>query len=75
VYSVLLFGIHRRPVEGELVRGTVAAWLGVGFLTLGWYVKARLEEGFLREQPGAEEYASYARRTPMLVPFTRAFRS
>ncbi len=44
-------------------------------MTFGWYIKARLEEGFLREQLGAEEYASYARRVPMLIPFTRAFRS
>jgi protein-S-isoprenylcysteine O-methyltransferase Ste14 len=53
------------------MRGTLPAWLGVGVMTLGWYVKARMEEGFLREQLGADAYASYARRVPMLVPFFR----
>jgi protein-S-isoprenylcysteine O-methyltransferase Ste14 len=28
----------------------------------------RLEEAFLREQLGAETYAEYARRVPMLAP-------
>ena len=68
-------GIILASIATAALRGTVAAWLGVGVMTLGWYIKARLEEGFLREQLGAEEYASYARRVPMLVPFTRAFRS
>ena len=78
------YGVVRHPIYTGItvasiatagLRGTVAAWLGVGLMTLGWYVKARLEEGFLRDQLGAEQYASYARRVPMLVPFTRAFRS
>jgi protein-S-isoprenylcysteine O-methyltransferase Ste14 len=68
-------GIILATIATAALRGTVAAWLGMGLMTLGWYVKARLEEGFLREQLGAEEYASYARRVPMLIPFTRAFRS
>jgi protein-S-isoprenylcysteine O-methyltransferase Ste14 len=40
-------------------------------MTIGWVVKARLEEGFLREQLGAEAYDAYARHVPMLVPFLR----
>lgn len=68
-------GIILASIATAALRGTVAAWLGVGLMTLGWYIKARLEEGFLREQLGAEEYARYARRVPMLIPFTRAFRS
>ena len=40
-------------------------------MTLGWYSKARMEEGFLHEQLGADAYGSYARRVPMLVPFVR----
>ena len=38
-------------------------------MTLGWYIKARMEEAFLREQLGAEQYGEYARRVPMLIPF------
>jgi protein-S-isoprenylcysteine O-methyltransferase Ste14 len=53
------------------LRATVGGWLGVALLTTGWYVKARLEERFLREQLGPENYDAYARRVPMLLPFTR----
>jgi protein-S-isoprenylcysteine O-methyltransferase Ste14 len=42
---------------------------GMAVLTLGWYIKARMEEAFLREQLGAEQYGEYARRVPMLIPF------
>jgi protein-S-isoprenylcysteine O-methyltransferase Ste14 len=72
------YGIVRHPIYTGIIlasiatavmRGTLAAWLGVGLMTLGWYIKARLEEGFLREQLGAEAYGSYARRVPMLIPF------
>ena len=34
-----------------------------------------MEEAFLREQLGAEQYARYARRVPMLVPFLPRNRS
>ena len=51
--------------------GTWPALAGATLLTLGWYVKARLEERFLRAQLGATAYDAYARRVPMLVPFWR----
>jgi protein-S-isoprenylcysteine O-methyltransferase Ste14 len=38
-------------------------------MTLGFWIKARLEERFLREQLGTEIYDAYRRRVPMLVPF------
>ena len=50
-------------------RGTGQAWLGMSMMTLGWYIKARLEERFLRDELGAGAYDSYSRRVPMLVPF------
>jgi len=31
--------------------------------------KARMEEGFLTSELGADAYGSYCRRIPMLVPF------
>jgi len=37
-------------------------------MTCGWYVKARLEERFLRRELG-DAYAAYAGRVPMLIPF------
>ena len=62
-------GIILAAVATAVMRGTLAAWTGVVLITTGWYIKARLEEGFLREQLGADAYGSYARRVPMLVPF------
>ena len=41
----------------------------MSLMTLGWYIKARLEERFLSDELGAEAYEAYARRVPMLVPF------
>jgi len=35
---------------------------------LGFYLKARLEEQFLRAELGREAYDAYARRVPMLMP-------
>jgi protein-S-isoprenylcysteine O-methyltransferase Ste14 len=64
-------GITIAAVSTALLRITVGAWIGVVLLTLGWYVKARLEERFLREQLGQEDYDAYARRVPMLIPFLR----
>jgi protein-S-isoprenylcysteine O-methyltransferase Ste14 len=44
-------------------------------MTVSWYIKARMEERFLREQLGAEAYDAYARRVPMLVPFLKQKKS
>jgi protein-S-isoprenylcysteine O-methyltransferase Ste14 len=38
---------------------------------LGIWLKARLEERFLREELGAAAYDDYSRRVPMLVPFVK----
>jgi len=61
-------GITLASIATAALRGTILAWLGVVVMTLGWYVKARMEEEFLREELGAEAYGAYARRVPMLVP-------
>src|SRR5213076_1766360 len=60
-------GITLASIATATMRGTAAAWLGVAVMTLGWYVKARMEEEFLREELGADNYTDYARRVPMLV--------
>ena len=71
------YGIVRHPIYTGIIlasiataamRGTAFAWAGFGVMTIGWVIKARLEETFLREQLGAETYDEYARRVPMLVP-------
>lgn len=74
------YGIVRHPIYTGVIaatmataamRGTAAAWLGAAVMTVGWYIKARVEEGFLREELGPDAYDAYARHVPMLVPFTR----
>jgi protein-S-isoprenylcysteine O-methyltransferase Ste14 len=62
-------GIIVAGIATAALRGTAAAFLGAAIMTVSWYIKARMEEGFLREQLGAAEYDAYARRVPMLVPF------
>jgi protein-S-isoprenylcysteine O-methyltransferase Ste14 len=78
------YGIVRHPIYTGIIfasaataamRGTALAWLGACVMTIGWVIKARLEERFLREELGAETYGEYARRVPMLVPVPRRRRS
>jgi protein-S-isoprenylcysteine O-methyltransferase Ste14 len=54
-----------------IIKGTVLAFAGGLLAAVGFWLKARLEESFLREQLGEEAYDSYRRRVPMLVPFVR----
>jgi protein-S-isoprenylcysteine O-methyltransferase Ste14 len=61
-------GITFASLATAALRGTAAGWLGAAIMTVGWYVKARMEEEFLRDELGAENYAAYAKRVPMLVP-------
>ena len=63
LYAALgAFQLRSRAMIGVSVAGALLA-------AFGFWVKARLEEGFLREQLGAEAYDAYRRRVPMLVPF------
>lgn len=70
------YGLVRHPIYSGLMLsvlatavllGTVAAWLGAATLGVGFYVKARLEEGFLRLELG-QAYGEYAEHVGMLVP-------
>lgn len=72
------YGIVRHPIYAgiilaalalAIVKDTVYAVAGALLATLGFWIKARLEEGFLREQLGADAYDAYRRRVPMLLPF------
>lgn len=72
------YGIVRHPIYTGIIvasaataalRGTAQAWMGMALMTLGWYIKARLEERFLSDELGADAYRAYSRRVPMLVPF------
>ncbi len=74
------YGLVRHPIySGVLLailataalRGTALALAGAAVLIAAVYIKARVEEQFLREQLGTSAYDAYARRVPMLVPFAR----
>ena len=72
------YGIVRHPIYTGLLlaaiatavlKGTIYALIGAALIGLGFWIKARLEERFLRQELGAEAYDAYRRRVPMLVPF------
>jgi protein-S-isoprenylcysteine O-methyltransferase Ste14 len=67
IYTGLLLAI----AATTLVRIRADTIAGAAVLATGIYIKARLEEKFLREQLGAA-YDEYARRVPMLIPFVTA---
>ena len=62
-------GIILAAFATAVIKGTVFALLGAAIMTLGFWIKARLEERFLREELGAAGYDAYSRRVPMLIPF------
>ncbi|SHK53195.1 Protein-S-isoprenylcysteine O-methyltransferase Ste14 [Bradyrhizobium lablabi] len=72
------YGFVRHPIYTGLIAailatgvgvGTVTAMLGAVLISLGMSQKARMEEGFLTIELGADAYGPYCRRVPMLVPF------
>lgn len=72
------YAIVRHPIyTGILVAlfaliaadGTVLAIAGGVIVTIGITMRARFEEEWLTQELGREEYQSYRRRVPMLVPF------
>lgn len=46
----------------------------MALIALGFYLKARLEEEFLRDELGRDTYDRYAERVPMLIPIARSRR-
>ena len=65
IYTGILLAIYATAA----LKGTVLGIVGAALITLAFWMKARLEEGFLRDELGAEAYDAYRRRVPMLVPF------
>ena len=62
-------GILTAALATLVIRGNVHAILGFVLLAIGYTMKGKLEERFLREQLGPADYDAYRARTPMLVPF------
>ncbi len=65
IYTGLIFAFAATAVQ----TGTARAVAGILVLTIGFWIKARLEERFLRTELGEGAYDSYRRRVPMLIPF------
>jgi protein-S-isoprenylcysteine O-methyltransferase Ste14 len=71
------YGLVRHPIYTGLIgamiatgiaAGTAIALLGAALIAFGLWQKARMEEGFLTSELGADAYVPYCRRVPMLVP-------
>ena len=67
IYTGILFSL----LATALQRGALEPLIGVLLMFIGFWMKARLEEEFLREGLGAEAYDQYRARVPMLIPFTK----
>lgn len=72
------YAIVRHPIYTGLllallatagIKGTLPGLAGFALLLLGIWMKARLEERWLTAELGADRYASYRKRVPMLLPF------
>lgn len=66
IYSGLLLAI----LATMIAKGTLVGIAGAVLLAVSLYMKARLEERFLRQELGPAAYDEYAGRVPMLIPFT-----
>ncbi len=65
IYTGLLLSV----LATAAIKGTVLGFTGALIIVIGLWMKARLEEQWLRDELGAEAYGAYRRRVPMLVPF------
>jgi protein-S-isoprenylcysteine O-methyltransferase Ste14 len=74
------FSIVRHPIYTGVIAaaflmaielGTAVALGGAVMFALAFWMKARLEEQFLREQLGPQAYDAYRRSVPMLLPLGR----
>lgn len=61
-------GLIIAALAHAIVIGQATNLTGALLLTVGFWLKARLEERFLSEALGASAYADYRRKTPMLIP-------
>ena len=65
IYTGLLLSVWATTAA----KGTVPGIVGALLVTVGLWMKARLEERWLAAELGEEAYAAYRRKMPMLVPF------
>jgi protein-S-isoprenylcysteine O-methyltransferase Ste14 len=65
IYTGIIFSAFLLAID----LGTAPALAGAACFALAFWLKARIEEGFLMRELGPEPYAAYRRRVPMLLPF------
>jgi protein-S-isoprenylcysteine O-methyltransferase Ste14 len=75
------YGLVRHPIYTGLIFATIAtavaeatvtALAAIALISIGLWLKARVEERFLAAELGPDDYAAYRSRVPMLVPFMPA---
>lgn len=62
-------GIIAAGLATMIVLGNLHAVIGAALLIIAYWIKARIEEDFLREQLGPSDYDAYRGRVAMLIPF------
>ena len=62
-------GIITAVLATAAIEATFSALAGAAFICFGLWLKARVEERFLMVELGPDDYRSYCRRVPMLIPF------
>jgi protein-S-isoprenylcysteine O-methyltransferase Ste14 len=65
IYTGILLGVYATAAA----KGTIPGVLGALLVTLGLWMKARLEERWLHQELDPGAYEDYRRRVPMLIPF------
>jgi protein-S-isoprenylcysteine O-methyltransferase Ste14 len=67
IYTGMLFAALVTAAQ----RGRIEPMIGGVLFAIGLWMQARLEEQFLAQQLGEENYAAYRKRVPMLIPFLK----
>jgi protein-S-isoprenylcysteine O-methyltransferase Ste14 len=67
IYTGIIVSAFATAAVTAMPRAVVGAVL----LLVGYWLKARLEEGFLRAELGAQAYDAYALKTAMLIPLVK----
>jgi protein-S-isoprenylcysteine O-methyltransferase Ste14 len=67
IYTGIIFAAFATAI----VMSTPRVYIGATFVLVGYWMKARIEERFLRTELGADAYDAYAHKTAMLVPFVK----
>lgn len=65
IYTGLIIAL----LATAIAEATFVALAGAILVTVGLWLKARVEERFLMVELGRDHYGSYCRRVPMLIPF------